>query len=244
VPKHVNTESFSRVESRAEKTASNGMKDDWSRPLAVANSGMPTLNSYALVAYLRGPLADFVDNLRRDITPGCTHRAHITVLPPRPLAGGVEEAIAHCEHILRKTKPFDVRAGAVSLFDTSEVIKLSVDAGAEQLRDLHDELNQGPLRHAEKFAYEPHITLAQDVATKQLQDCLCRAQDAWRKIGPAATFALSVCTFVQEVKCDCWSDLATVQLGVRNGSTPPVTNGASRVVAPRTATGHTPTARR
>jgi len=54
---------------------------------------MPTLNSYALVAYLQGPLADFVDNLRRVFTPGCTHRAHITLLPPRPLTDGVEEAM-------------------------------------------------------------------------------------------------------------------------------------------------------
>ena len=205
---------------------------------------MPTLNSYALVAYLRGPLADFVDNLRRGFTPDCTHRAHVTLLPPRPLACGVEEAIAHCENVLHDTKPFDVRAGTVSLFEASEVVKLSVDSGREQLRSLHDELNRGPLRHAEKFEYEPHITLAQDVAPEQLQDCNRKARDAWQKIGPASKFALSVCTFVQEAKCDDWSYLATVQLGARNGSIPPLKNGASSVIAPRTPAGHTPTARR
>ena len=205
---------------------------------------MPTLNSYALVAYLRGPLADFVDNLRRGFTPGCTHRAHVTLLPPRPLAGGLEEAITHCENVLHDIKPFDVRAGAVSSFEVSEVIKLSVDSGGEQLRSLHDELNRGPLRHAEKFDYEPHITLAQNVAPEQLQDCLQQARDAWQKIGPASTFALSVCTFVQEVECDCWDDLATVQLGARNGSIPPLKNGASSVTTPRTPAGQTPTAHR
>jgi len=205
---------------------------------------MTPLNSFALVAYLRGPLADFVDNLRRRVTPGCTHRAHLTLLPPRPLTAGVEEAIAHCENVLHETEPFDVRAGVVSLFEASEVIKLSVDSGAKQLCGLHDKLNQGPLRHAEKFDYEPHITLAQDIPTEQLQDCLRQARDEWRKVEPAATFSLSICTFVQEVKCDCWSDLTTVQLGVRNGSLSPLTNGASSVITPRTAAGHTPTARR
>lgn len=213
-------------------------------PLAVTNSGMPILNSYALVAYLRGPLADFVDNLRHGITPGCTHRAHITLLPPRPLSGGVEEAIAHCENVLHNSKPFDVHAAAVSLFETSEVIKLSVDVGGEQLCDLHDKLDQGPLRYDEKFDYEPHITLAQNIATEQLQDRLRQAQDAWREIGPAATFTLSVCTFVQEVECDCWSDLATVQLGGRNGSIPPLTNGARSAITPRTTVGPTSTVRR
>lgn len=206
---------------------------------------MPTLNSYALVAYLRGPLANFVDNLRRGFTPGCTHRAHVTLLPPRPLTAGVEEAIAHCENVLRDVQPFDVRAGAVSLFETSEVIKLSLDSGGEQLRHLHDRLNQGPLRHKEKFCYEPHITLAQDVPAEQVQDCLRQARDAWKKIGPASTFALSVCTFVQEVDCDdCWDDLVTVQLGAHNGSIPRSANGVRSVATPRVPAGNTPTVRR
>ena len=205
---------------------------------------MSTLNSYALVAYLQGPLADFVDNLRHGFTPGCTHRAHVTLLPPRPLSGGVDEAIAHCEAVLRNAEPFDLQASGVSVFETTEVIKLSVGSGVEKLHRLHHELNRGPLRHAEKYDYEPHITLAQDIPTERLQDCLQQAREAWREIGPAATFLLNVCTFVQEVECDCWRDLAAVRLGVSNGSKPPSTNGVSNAITQRAPLDNTSATRR
>ena len=51
------------------------------------------VNSYALVSYIPDPLRRFLDDLRRELVPGCVPAAHVTVLPPRPLSGTVEEAI-------------------------------------------------------------------------------------------------------------------------------------------------------
>ena len=45
------------------------------------------LNIYALVIYVPAPLGRFLDDLRRELVPTYKPRAHVSVLPPRPLAG-------------------------------------------------------------------------------------------------------------------------------------------------------------
>ena len=84
------------------------------------------LNSYAVVTYLTDPIATFVDQVRQEFTPDCPHRAHITILPPRPLTRSLEEALAHCRHVLARLDPFEVGLSRVDLFEGSQVIKLSV----------------------------------------------------------------------------------------------------------------------
>ena len=43
---------------------------------------------YALVAYVRSPAGEFVENLRRELHPDLPSiAAHLTILPPRPLQG-------------------------------------------------------------------------------------------------------------------------------------------------------------
>ena len=44
------------------------------------------LNVFALVIYIPDPLGRFLDDLRRELVPGCNPHAHVSVLPPRPLA--------------------------------------------------------------------------------------------------------------------------------------------------------------
>ncbi len=44
------------------------------------------LNVFALVIYIPDPLGRFLDDLRTALVPGCNPHAHVSVLPPRPLA--------------------------------------------------------------------------------------------------------------------------------------------------------------
>ncbi len=174
---------------------------------------MDRLNSFAVVAYLVGPLADFVDGLRRGFTPGCTHRAHVTLLPPRPLRGDPGEAIEFCREIGGRTDPFEIAAEAVDKFDATDVLKLSVRQGADQLRRLHGELNAGPLLQEEKYSYEPHVTLAQDLPPELIDDCLEKARASWKRFSSSTAFPVRALTFVQEGVGDLWSDLASITLG-------------------------------
>ncbi len=60
---------------------------------------------YAVVAYVRSPVGIFVEELRRELHPAHTHAdAHLTVLPPRPLSGTEEQAVAALTEVGR-TRP-------------------------------------------------------------------------------------------------------------------------------------------
>src|SRR5438128_8784657 len=68
----------------------NQMPQSQSDPPATApaynSNSMMQKPRYALVAYVRNPVGEFVEHLRRDLHPDLPHlAAHLTVLPPRLL---------------------------------------------------------------------------------------------------------------------------------------------------------------
>ena len=57
---------------------------------------------YALVAYVRTSLGEFVENLRRELHPDMAHlAAHVTILPPRHLVGSEADAVEALTKICR-----------------------------------------------------------------------------------------------------------------------------------------------
>ena len=170
------------------------------------------LNSYSVVAYLANPVAEFVDQVRREFTPDCSHRAHITILPPRSLQVSLDEALAHCRHVLGRLDPFEVRLGDVGLFEGSGVIKLSIASGEVPLRTLHDALDTGPLDHAEEYHYVPHVTLGQDLPPQRLTECVEVARERWRRFGAPPPMGVDALAFVQQAPEGCWNDLAQMKL--------------------------------
>src|ERR1700758_2573185 len=67
---------------------------------------------YALVAYVRKPVGQFVETLRRDLHPELPHlAAHLTILPPRLLQGTETSAIQELAEICRDVEPFEVTLG-------------------------------------------------------------------------------------------------------------------------------------
>jgi 2'-5' RNA ligase len=176
---------------------------------------MDRLNSYAIVTYLSGPVSKFVDELRRDFTPDCPHRSHITVLPPRALTAGSEEAVAYCRRVAKEIEPFEIRLGSVDLFESTQVIKLALASGIPQLKELHDLLNANGLAAPETFEFVPHITLGQDIPLDHVEECLATAQRRWEAFKPARSVLVEDITFVQQVIDGCWLDLAEIELGRR-----------------------------
>ena len=174
---------------------------------------MDRLNFYAVVTYLSGPVAKFVDELRRDFTPDCPHRAHVTVLPPRTLTAGPEEVIAHCRRVSKEIEPFEIRLGSVDLFESTQVIKLTLASGIPQLKELHDLLNANGLAAPEIFEFVPHITLGQDIPSDHVEECLAAAKRRWEEFRPAPPVLIEDVTFVQQVIDGCWLDLAEIELG-------------------------------
>src|SRR5579871_1139408 len=97
---------------------------------------------YALVAYLRNPVGEFVEALRRELHPAYAHLpAHITVLPPRTLGGSEAQALEFLEEACSGVAPFEVSLGDVESFaPTTHTVFIRVAFAAYRMRELHDRL--------------------------------------------------------------------------------------------------------
>src|SRR5438132_7016901 len=93
-------------------------------------------NSFALVSYLPEPLGSFLDHLRRELAPECRAKAHVTVLPPRPIFCPREDAWVELKHGLQDFAPFRLELAEVRIFPVTRVIYLSVGVGHRELERM------------------------------------------------------------------------------------------------------------
>jgi 2'-5' RNA ligase len=166
------------------------------------------VNSFALVSYLPQPLAGFLDRLRGELVQECYAKAHVTVLPPRPLTCSPDEAWGMLQERLRNFKPFLVELGPVEIFPVTQVVYISVKAGHSELKQLHETLNAGRLAVEEPFSYHPHITLAQDLDPSQVAPAFEKAILRWREFSGSRSFMVDRLTFVQNTLENRWTDLS------------------------------------
>ena len=72
---------------------------------------------YALVAYVKDAIGEFVESLRRELHPQLPHLgAHVTLLPPRYLTGDEPTALETMETLCKSVEPFEVSLGEVETF--------------------------------------------------------------------------------------------------------------------------------
>jgi len=174
------------------------------------------LNVFALVIYIPDPLGCFLDDLRRDLVPGCNPHAHVSVLPPRPLAVDVSVAGEHVRERASTWEPFDIQLGRVRIFPVTNVIYLELAEGGPEMFRIHDAMNSGALSFNEPFAYHPHITLAQEIPPADVDAVNRRAQELWEAYSGPRSFRADRAAFVQNTLGNCWIDLADYPLaGVR-----------------------------
>ncbi len=174
--------------------------------------GGAAVNSYALVSYLPDPLASFLNRLRNDLVDECHSKAHVTVLPPRPLPVPSLEAWLQLQEHLQDVQPFRVELDGIEVFPVTDVIYVSVRCGYAELEKLHVELNLGALAFQEPFTYHPHITLAQHVTRDRLASQIAIATERWRDYAGPRGFLVDRLTFVQNTLDDRWLDLNAFQL--------------------------------
>src|ERR1017187_5593446 len=74
------------------------------------------LNVFALVIYIPDSLGRFLDDLRRELVPGCNPHAHVSVLPPRPLAVDWQVAGEQVRVCAGNWAPFDIVLGRIRIF--------------------------------------------------------------------------------------------------------------------------------
>ena len=175
---------------------------------------MPSLR-YALVAYVKSPVGEFVENLRRELHPDLPHlAAHITLLPPRPLQGTESAALHMLAQICGQAEPFDVTLGDMQTFiPTTPTVYVRVAFGGSRLQELHDQLNRQTLAFAEEWIYTPHLTIVKMPTVEAAEQALQIGRERWQKYSGSRRILLDRLTFVREDAQNCWVDLAPVPLG-------------------------------
>lgn len=176
-------------------------------------NGEETLvNSFALVSYIPQPLAGFLDGLRNELAGECHAKAHLTVLPPRPLVCHSGDAWRELLDTLQDFQPFRVKLGEIQIFPVTQVIYLSITEGYHELIRLHAALNSGHVSFCEPFEFHPHVTLAQELETDRVAAAAGFATHQWREFSESRSFIADRLTFVQNTLGNRWTDLCSVPL--------------------------------
>jgi len=172
---------------------------------------------YALVAYLKTPAGEFVENLRRELHPDLPHMpAHLTVLPPRPICGAEGAALQVLERLCGDEDPFEVSLGPVETFiPVTSTVYIRIDGAASRMRNLHRKLNTAELQFKEEWPYIPHLTIVKMGSEPPAQAAFEVARRRWHDYSGSRCILLERLTFVREDSDSCWVDIAPVQLGRR-----------------------------
>ena len=175
---------------------------------------------YALVAYVRKPVWEFVEELRRELHPELPHlAAHLTILPPRFLQGSEDRAIQTLEENCREVDPFEVTLGEVETFiPVTPTVFIRVAHAAVRMQELHDQLNRDGVCCTEQLPYVPHLTIAKMGSEEQAWRAFEVARRRWAKYTGSRHIVLEELTFVRESDGNRWVDLALLPLGRKVGS--------------------------
>jgi 2'-5' RNA ligase len=171
------------------------------------------LNVFALVIYLPEPLGRFLDDLRCELVPNDKPHAHVSVLPPRPLAVDASVASEQVRALTESWSPFEIELTSIEAFPVTNVIYLELGAGAAELRQLHSAMNAGALAFDEPFVYHPHVTLAQELMSADVAAAHATARRRWENYPGKRSFRAERAVFVQNSLHNVWLDLAEFGLG-------------------------------
>jgi 2'-5' RNA ligase len=170
---------------------------------------------YALVAYVRNPVGEFVEKLRRELHPELPHMAaHLTLLPPRFLKGSESTAMQALEQACRDLEPFEVALGEVETFiPVTPTVFIRVAHAAVRMQEAHDRLNRDGVCCAEELPYIPHLTIAKMGTEEQAWKAFEIARRRWAHYKGSRHIALEEVTFVRENQTNRWDDLGAMTLG-------------------------------
>jgi len=171
------------------------------------------INSFALVSYIPEPLAGFLDRLRQELVPNCFLRAHVTILPPRPISTKPAAAWGTIRTLAPRFAPFDVDLTEMEVFPVTDVIYIGIGRGRAELEQMHAGLNVDGLKFAEPYPYHPHITLAQELKGDEVDELARVARARWAECTLPKTFRVDEVFFVQNTRRKEWIDLGQSALG-------------------------------
>ena len=169
---------------------------------------------YALVTYVRNPIGEVVETLRRELHPTAVHlEAHLTILPPRELKGTESAALEFLEEVCSQVVPFTVALGEMKTFlPKTPTVYIEVQQAASHLRELHDQLCGRGLNCEESWPYTPHLTILKAERDEEARAAYEIARERWAKYAGTRQVYVEELVFVRE-NDGAWQDVASVPLG-------------------------------
>ena len=169
---------------------------------------------YALVAYVRNPVGEFVESLRKELHPELPHlAAHVTLLPPRLLHGTESAALENMEELCKEVEPFEVSLGEVETFiPVTPTVFIRVAHAAYRMRELHDQLCGRGLQCTEIWPYIPHLTILKTEDDAEARAAYKIAHERWAQFTGRRDVLVEKLMFVKETD-GCWKDVAPLPLG-------------------------------
>jgi 2'-5' RNA ligase len=168
--------------------------------------------SLALVAYIPGALGAFIDSLSDSLPGERRGRAHLTLLPPRPLTVSPYKASKLISGALADIPPFEVELTKIVRFPSTNVIYIALGAGFHEAYRAHNALNQGPFHYPEPFDYHPHITISVPEEGANPDSLERLAAEAWAGFNGARRFTVDALDFLQQCGTDEWEKLCQIEL--------------------------------
>jgi 2'-5' RNA ligase len=101
----------------------------------------------------------------------------------------------------------------VEVFPVSDVIHIGIGRGRQDMERMHGELNAEGLKYQEPYPYHPHITLAQELKSDEVDELARVARARWAESTIPKTFRVDEVFFVQNTRRKQWLDLGESALG-------------------------------
>ena len=173
------------------------------------------MTRFALVAYVRTPAGQFVEQLQREFLPQAPDfAAHVTLLPPRCLQDTETVALEELKEGCSEIEPFEVTLGEVETFiPVTPTLFIRIGSSAQRMIDIHNLMNRGALRAEEQWPYMPHMTIAKMNTEYEAHEASVVARKRWEEFSGSRKILLSECTFVREDEPGHWRDIAGIPLG-------------------------------
>ena len=137
----------------------------------------------------------------------------MTILPPRPVSADIGEAIEHARTLVAGFAPFDIVAGEVEMFPSTDVIYIGIKQGEAELREVNRRSEPGA-RCLFRSRFRTTLTslsrrTCRRIGSSRFTNC---ARKRWAAFPHSRRIRAERACFVQSTVACTWVDLAEFKL--------------------------------
>jgi 2'-5' RNA ligase len=174
-------------------------------------------SAFALVAYIPGVLGAFIDELSAWLPGESRGKAHLTLLPPRPLTLAAQMTADLLSDAVACLRPFKVELTAIERFRVTDVLYIALGRGADETYRAHAELNRGVFFFDEPFEYRPHVTLMVPKKYTDVGRAHREAKERWVEFRGAREFMVERLDLLRQDSDGEWENLRQIELAENGG---------------------------